>query len=150
MRLHLGVLALVLLGCAKEEQSAADTTAMAMGPAALAEADVAGTWTGTMKADGSDSVIVHWTQVCASGACQGTATEMPGVTIPSTYAIGADSAMGKTSPYKDATLGGANVIDNWVLRLSGPGKITGRGWIVLAERPDSVLLRYSFEGSRAP
>lgn len=150
MRLYLGVLAIAALACTKGEQPSADTTAMAMAPAALTDADVAGTWTGTMKPEGSDSVIVHWTQVCAAGSCSGTAVEMPGDTIPSTYAMSADSAMGKTSPYKDPTVGGANVIDNWVLRLAGPGQVRGRGWIVLADKPDSVLLRYTFEGARKP
>ena len=141
------LVALMLVACAKSEQPAADTTAMTAGPAPLTEADVAGTWSGTMKPEGSDSVAVHWTQVCGTGSCRGTAQEMPD-TVKSTYTIAADSVVGKTGAYADPTMGGVKVVDNWVLRVTAPGQIGGRGWYVLADKPDSVVFRYTFEGAR--
>jgi hypothetical protein len=39
------------------------------------------------------------------------------------------------------------VIDTWVVRLSD-GKVVGTGAFVLAAKPDSVLMRYRFEGGR--
>lgn len=148
MRLPIAVcLAALVAACAKSESGTADSAATAaVGPAPLTEAELAGTWTGTMKADGSDSVMVHWTQVCAAGACKGTAQEAPD-TIPSTYTIAGDSTIGVTPAYADATTGGVKVIDNWVARVSGPA-ISGRGWMVLADKPDSVVLRYTFEGTK--
>lgn len=141
---------LVTLACSSGEKAAADSAAaspaVAAMSAALTDADVAGTWAGTAKAEGSDSVFVHWTQVCGSGACTGTAQEAPD-TVRSTYRIDGDSVVGATGAYADPTMGGAKVIDNWVLRIA-QGKLTGHGRYVLAEKPDSVVMRYTFEGAR--
>ncbi|MBC7898120.1 MAG: hypothetical protein H7066_22060 [Cytophagaceae bacterium] len=136
------------LACAKAETPAADSSAMAMSPAGLTESEVAGTWSGTAKADGgTDTTTMHWTQVCAAGTCNGTLQEMPGVTIVSTYRLEADSTMGVSTPYDDKMFN-ARVIDNWVARISGTS-ITGRGWNVLADKPDSVLSRYTFTGTKS-
>ncbi|HEX4933324.1 MAG TPA: hypothetical protein VFV33_09110 [Gemmatimonadaceae bacterium] len=137
----------VALACGRGERPAADTAVATPAPAALAEADIAGTWTGTAKAEGSDSVMVHWTQVCANGACAGTSQEAPTDTIPSTYRIEGDSAVGVTPAYVDPAIGKAKVIDHWVLRITGAA-LTGHGWYTLEEKPDSVLMRYTFEGGR--
>lgn len=136
------------LACAKAETPAADSSAMAMAPAGLTEAEVAGTWTGTAKAQSGDTTTIHWTQVCGGGTCRGTLQEMPGDTIVSTYTIEADSSHGVSAPYVDKMQGNARVIDHWVARVSGTS-ITGHGWNVLADKPDSVLSRYNFTGSKS-
>lgn len=41
----------------------------------------------------------------------------------------------------------AKIIDNWVVRISGTSA-TGHGWVVLADKPDSVLVRYTIDGQR--
>lgn len=140
------VFSILVLACAKTETAQSDTTAMAMAPATLTDADFAGTWKGNAMMEGSDSVIQHWTQVCAAGTCTGT-TEESKDTVVSTYRIDADSSIGVTPPYVDPAVGTAQVIDHWVARVSN-GRVTGTGRIVLADRPDSVVMRYRFEGSR--
>jgi hypothetical protein len=134
----------LVLACSRSQQT--QTNVAAAGTMALTDADVAGTWMGTSMLVGSDSVIAHWTQVCANGACTGTSKEMPD-TIRSTYTLSGDSTVGKSVPFADPALSGANVIDTWVARLND-GKVVGTGAFVLAAKPDSVLMRYRFEGGR--
>jgi hypothetical protein len=133
----------LVVACSRAEKTQDNAAAGAM---AMTEADVAGTWMGTSMPMGSDSVIAHWTQVCANGACTGTSQEMAD-TIRSTYTLSGDSAVGKSAPFADPSLGGANVIDTWVVRLSN-GKAVGTGAFALADNPDSVVMQYRFEGSR--
>jgi hypothetical protein len=137
---------LLILACAKTETAQSDTAAMAMAPAALTDADFAGTWKGTAMAEGSDSVFARWTQVCAAGTCTGTSEESKD-TVTSTYRIDADSSIGVTPPFINPAMGTAQVVDHWVARVSN-GRVTGTGRIVLADKPDSVVMRYRFEGSR--
>lgn len=114
----------------------------------LTEADVSGTWQGTAMVEGTDSVFAHWTQVCGNGTCTGTSQESTD-TIRSTYTLSADSSIGVAGPMADATMGGIMVTDNWVARMSN-ATVTGTGVIRLADRPDSVLMRYRFTGTRVP
>ena len=148
MRRYLLVLPLIF-ACSKAETPPADSAALAAAPAALTEADVAGTWTGTATPEASDSVMVHWTNICAAGTCRFTTTESPKDTIPQTYVLEADSMRGTSTPYPDPQAGGAMVIDTWVARLVGT-QITGTGMAKLADKPDSVLMRYRFTGTKAP
>ena len=138
------------MACAKTETPPADTTAaMApppapMAPVAVAEADVAGTWTGTSKPDG-DTTVIKWTQVCAAGSCKGT-SEGSNVTINSTYTLAGDSAVGTSTPYNDPMMK-TRVIDTWIVHFNGDNA-TGTGAMKLASKPDSVVMRYSFTGSK--
>lgn len=138
-----------LIACAGAETPPADSAAMAAAPVTLTDADVSGTWTGTAILEGTDSVIANWTQVCAGGTCRGTSKEAPSDTVVSTYVIEADSSRGTSQPYADKSMGGTMVIDNWVARISG-NQVTGTGMFTLAAKPDSVLARYRFVGSKAP
>ncbi len=142
---------IVVIACAKTETPADTTAAMAPEPApemapALTEADVAGTWKGTSKPMGSDSVIAKWTSVCAAGSCKGT-NEGSNVTIQWAYTVSGDSSVGVSQPYSDPTVKGGKVIDTWVARVKGDN-VTGTGSMALASKPDSVLMRYSFAGTR--
>jgi len=139
------VFSLLILACAKTETAQSDSAAMTMAPAALTDVDFAGTWKGNAMIEGSDSVFAHWTQVCAAGTCSGTSEESKD-TVMSTYRIDADSSIGVTPPFVDPAIG-TQVVDHWVARVSN-GRVTGTGRIVLADRPDSVVMRYRFEGSR--
>jgi hypothetical protein len=134
----------LVVACSRSQQTQGN--AAAAGPMALTEADIAGTWTGTSMPEGSDSVVVRWTQVCANGACTGT-IEGTADTIRSTYTLSGDSAVGKSAPYASADAGGAKAVDSWTVRLRD-GKAVGTGALTLADKPDSVLMRYHFEGSR--
>jgi hypothetical protein len=147
MRRYLLVLPFVF-ACAKGEEMPADSAAMAAAPAALTEADVAGTWTGTAMMEGTDSVFAHWTQVCANGTCRGTSTESPKDTVVSTYVIAADSSAGTSVAQTQPGITGM-VIDHWVVRVNG-NQATGTGMFTLADKPDSVVMRYRFTGTKQP
>ena len=133
--------------CAKKDDMSADSAAMAAAPAALTEADVAGTWSGTLMAEGSDSVLANWTDTCGGGTCRLVSSTAPGDTVAFTYMIEGDSARYSAPAHKDATLGGAMVTDAGVARVSG-NQITGYGVVSLAAKPDSVVLRYRFTGTK--
>lgn len=132
----------LLFACSKSE------TAQGGASAALTDADLAGTWKGVAMQQGSDSVFAHWTQICGAGACHGM-LEGSTDTIPSSYTLAADSALGSSQPYDDPAIPGTKVIDSWVLHLK-EGKAVGTGAFLMATKPDSVLMRYRFEGSRVP
>jgi hypothetical protein len=122
---------------------------MAAAPAALTEADVAGTWTGTAMPEGSDSVIANWTNICSAGTCRFTTTQSPKDTVSHTYVLEADSMRGTSTPYPEPAAGGAMVIDTWVARFVGT-QVSGNGMAKLADKPDSVVMRYRFTGTKAP
>lgn len=141
-----------VVACAKTETPPADTTqteaAMAPSPApGMAKSDVAGTWKGTSTPVGSDSVVSRWTSVCAAGMCKGT-SEGSTVTIQWAYTLAGDSAVGVSQPYASPEAKGARVIDTWVGRVQGDN-VTGKGVTKLASKPDSVVMRYNFTGSRS-
>jgi len=142
--------AAVALACAKTETPPADTAAaMAPAPAAvvvLTDADVGGTWTGTSTPMESDSVISRWTQVCGAGTCKGTIEGAKDVYV-ATYTISGDSTIGVSQPFSDPTVKGAKVIDTWVAHFSGTN-VMGTGAETLASKPDSVVMRYRWSGTR--
>jgi hypothetical protein len=143
MRRYLLVLP-ILFACAKAETPPADSAAMA--PAALTEADVAGNWSGSLMAEGSDSVIATWTDSCGGGTCRLVASTAPD-TVVFTYTLSGDSSMYSAAPHKSAAAGGAMVTDAGVARISGT-QITGSGALRLADKPDSVVMRYRFTGTK--
>ena len=148
MRRALMLLPFLAFGCAKTETANTDSAAMAAAPAAVTDADLAGTWKGTAMMAGTDSVIAHWTQICSPGTCLGT-SEGQADTVSATYTIMGDSVVGQSQPHTDPLAPGAQVIDHWTLHLMD-GKVTGTGHMTLASNPDSVLVRYTFEGTRQP
>lgn len=148
MRPALMLLPLLVFACAKSETPQSGSTATAaVSAATLSEADVAGTWTGTGKMAGSDSVISHWTQICASGTCRETSQETKD-TIPSTYTIMGDSAVGQSQPHTVPGMSG-QVVEHWTIHPTG-GTLTGTGYYTLASKPDSVVARVTFEGAKQP
>ena len=122
----------------------------AMTPAmatAITENDVAGTWKGNSTPEGSDSVIARWTTVCAAGTCKGT-NEGSDLTIQWAYTLAGDSSVGVGQPYAPPEFKGAKVVDTWVARVRGDSVI-GTGRMALAAKPDSVVTRYRFAGTRS-
>ena len=143
-----------LAACTKSDTPPADTAAAmapepapAVAPVAVSDADVTGTWTGTSKAVGTDSVMTHWTQVCGSGSCKGTSTESK-ATIASTYTLAGDSAVGVSTPFNgEGAMKGKKLIDHWTVHFSG-GNASGTGMMSLASKPDSAVVSYTFTGSK--
>lgn len=98
---------------------------------------------------GSDSVIAHWTEICASGTCRGTSQENLKDTIPSTYNIMGDSVVGVSQQYTDPSMPGTPLIEHWTIHPTG-GQLTGTGYYTLASKPDSVVARFAFTGAKNP
>ena len=136
-----------ILACGRGETPPVDSAAMA--PAALTEADVAGSWTGTLMPEGSDSVIGHWSVVIGGGTYRLTTTESPKDTVSGTYVLEGDSSRYSAGPHADPAAGGAMVTDGGTTRFNG-NQISGSGMARLADKPDSVVMRYRFSGTRTP
>jgi hypothetical protein len=136
-----------LIACGGSEMPPADSAAAA--PAALTEADVAGTWSGTLAAEGSDSVLGNWTVLIGGGTYRLTTLEAPADTVNGTYSLEGDSSRYSSAPYADAMFGGAMVTDAGTTRIDG-NMLTAMGMIRLADNPDSVLMRYKAMGTKNP
>jgi hypothetical protein len=147
MRRYLLVLPFVF-ACAKGEEAPADSAAMAA--PALTEADVAGSWSGTVTIEG-DTAKVPWTDTCAAGTCRLVVSVAPNDTIVLNYTIQGDSVMySRAQPYADTSLvKGAMLMENGVGRISG-GQLNGNAKVTLADRPDSVVQRFSFTATKNP
>jgi len=144
MRRYLLVLPF-LFACSKADTPPADSAAAA--PAALTEADVAGNWSGSVMAEGSDSVLATWTDSCGGGTCRVVFSTAPNDTVVNTYTLSGDSAIYSSGPRKDPAAGGAMTTDAGVARITGT-QITGAGVVRLADKPDSVVSRYRFTGTK--
>ena len=146
MRRFLLILPL-LVACGGSETPAADSAAAA--PAAVTDADFAGNWAGNLMMEGSDSVVATWSDSCGNGTCRLVASTAPNDTITMTYTLGGDSASYSAGPHKDAAAGNALVTDAGVARVAG-NQISGGGTVRLADKPDSVVYRYRFTGTKQP
>ncbi|MGH7695615.1 MAG: hypothetical protein ACRENH_11580, partial [Gemmatimonadaceae bacterium] len=91
--------AFAVFACAKSETPAADSPAVAAGPAPLTAADVAGTWTGMTMMETSDSVTNRWT-VTGDGTNGKFKSELSKDTVTTTTTYDADSMIVTSSPYK--------------------------------------------------
>jgi len=146
MRRTLLVLAVFFLGCAKSEPPA-ETTPTPEAPAAIALADVAGTWDGTITAAGSDSVLVV-TEMTATGEPTGwvlkvanakTPTEWTTVAPTSVVASG-DSVVMDAGPFKSVLRAGQDVSTHSVYRLVD-GSLIGTMWATYPASGDMIELR---------
>jgi|SRR5687768_12273138 hypothetical protein len=147
MRRYLLIVPL-LVACARGETPPADSAAAAA-PAMLSEADVAGTWSGNIMLEASDSVLATWTDMCSAGTCRFVSSTAPNDTVAYSYSLSGDSLMfSSAAPYRD-TQAGAMVTNSGVARITA-NQLTGSGMVRLAEKPDSVVLRYRVTGTRQP
>jgi hypothetical protein len=113
----------------------------------VSDADVSGTWSGVSMPPNSDSVVSHWTQVCAAGKCRGGETGSK-IQYSSSYTLAGDSAVGVSEPFSDPAIAkGAKVIDHYVVHFMGDSA-TGTGMMNLASKPDSVVMAYRFAGAK--
>ena len=148
------ILAVVVAACSKQEAPPADTTPAAPPPppppAALKPADIAGTWNGTAKPEGSDSTEAFTVASTSDSTGKITFTRTK-VSTTFTTKFDADSAISTSGAYKDPTMpkGTPNVMFRSVARLKD-GKMVGVATIVLASKPDSVLGRSNWEATKAP
>jgi hypothetical protein len=145
------LLSALLIACSPKEQPATDTAAMAAAaPAALTAADLAGAWNGVTFAAGSDSVLVRWTVVSATGMESKGIMEGQADSLTYTHTFDADSFVATSAPYPDSALPGKpEVVARAVGRLVD-GKLQGTATQVLASKPDSVLSRSRWEATKTP
>jgi hypothetical protein len=137
-----------LIACGGSETPPADSVAASM-PPALTDADVAGNWSGSIMPEGSDSVLATWTDMCSAGTCRFVASTAPNDTVAYSYTIAGDSVMfASAASYKDPQTG-AMVTNSGVVRISA-NQMTGGGMVKLADKPDSVALRYRVTGTKQP
>lgn len=137
-----------LFACAKKEAPPADSAAAAPAPVVLTDADVAGTWNGTGMTE-SDSVFAHFIVMCGAGTCRLTTTENPKDTVQSSYTLSGETISATSVPFAANTMKGLKVVDHYEGKVSG-GQITGTGHFTLADKPDSVVFRYKFTGTKSP
>lgn len=144
-------LAALVVACAKAETPPSDTaSAMAPPPPRnLTAADLAGSWNGVSKMEGSDSVTTRWTVTSTSDSTgtivyQGTTTP-----VAFTNVIAGDSSVATSSPFvlPGSKPGAPKVIFKSVGRVQD-GKFVGRSLVLLASNPDSVVGRRTFEATR--
>jgi hypothetical protein len=152
MRKSILLAALVVAACAKEEAPVVDSAATAAppAPAALTPADLAGTWTGTVKREGTDSV----TQFTTTRTSDSTGVFIPAGSpdsIAYTVRYDADSMIVTSVAYTDPSLpkGTPEVMFRSIGRLKD-GKLAGTSALVLASKPDSVLSRSTWEATKVP
>ncbi|HEX6049075.1 MAG TPA: hypothetical protein VFZ21_07400 [Gemmatimonadaceae bacterium] len=152
MRKSFLLAAFVVVACSKEEAPAVDSIATATppAPAALTAADVAGSWTGTIKEEGTDSV----TSFTTTRTSDSTGVFVPAGSpdsIPYAVRLDADSMIVTSVAYADpsAPKGSPEVMFRSVGRLKD-GKLVGTGTVVLASKPDSVVSRSTWEATRVP
>lgn len=146
-------LAVLLAACAKGETPPTDTAAAMTPPpppVKLTAADLAGSWTGTSKAAGTDSVTSKWVATSTSDST-GTATyEGTKTTVAYTTTFDADSVMVASAAFvpPGAKASAPKIMFKSVGRIQD-GKLVGTAVTHLAAKPDSVLGRTTFEATRS-
>ncbi|MDF2774321.1 MAG: hypothetical protein K0S86_3821 [Geminicoccaceae bacterium] len=151
MRKSLLLAAFVVAACSKGETPAVDSVATATPPApvALTAADVAGSWTGTIREQGTDSVTSFTTTRTSDSTGMFIPAGSPD-SIPYTVRYDADSMIVTSAAYPDPSLKGSpEVMFRSVGRLKD-GKLVGTGTTMLASKPDSVVSRSTWEATKAP
>jgi hypothetical protein len=148
------ILAAAVVACSKQEAPPADTTPAAppppAAPAALKPADIAGTWNGTGKREGTDSSVAFTFMSTSDSTGKITFAGSKEATVFTTK-FDADSVVSMSAAYKDPTMpkNAPRVMFRSVSRLKD-GKMVGVASIVLASKPDSVLARTNWEATKAP
>ena len=127
-----GILALTLVGCAKSEQPAKDTTAEMATPApapapapSLSLADLAGRWSTTTSPMSGPDTAVTTAVMIATADTTGWVLELPSkVRVPNHVTLSGDSIMLKSDSYASMRRKGKKVWTESVFRLEN-GKLVG-------------------------
>jgi hypothetical protein len=150
------VLAVVILACTKVDTAKTDGTAAAGGaPSAqsahLAAADIAGTWAGTTKLEGTDSIVQRWTFTSTGDSAGRFLVQGSPDTIPVKVTFDADSFVAVSPPFDDPTAqrGTRQVVFRAIGWLTD-GKLSGKSTATSASKPDSVVARTRWEATKAP
>ncbi len=143
-------LAVALVACATNDADTTDSAAGAVdGPAPLTAADIAGTWSGSTVAEGSDSVVNRWTSIRESDTTGKYVSVNSPDTVRYSVVYDADSMVATSQPFTTSAIPNAQVIFRSVGRLRD-GKLVGTSATMLAANPDSVVARGRWEATRNP
>lgn len=144
------LLALALVACSTNDASKTDSAAGGVAaPAPLTAADVAGTWSGTTTAEGSDSIVNRWTSIRESDGAGKLVSDNAPDTISYTVVYDADSMIATSKPFVSRADPKTQVVFRSVGRLKD-GKLVGTSMTTLAAKPDSVVSRGRWEATRKP
>ena len=149
------LLAATLVACSTNDASKTDSAAGTVAantpaaPAPLTAADVAGTWTGTSKAAGTDSIVNRWTSIRDSDTAGKLVSDNTKDTISYTVVYDADSMIATSKPFVTTAAPKTQVVFVSVGRLKD-GKLVGTSTTTLAAKPDSVISRVNWEATRKP
>ena len=155
MRTAALLFAATLVACSTKDASKTDSAAGTVAantpaaPAPLTAADVAGTWTGTSKTAGTDSIINHWTSMRETDNAGKLVSDNSKDTISYTVVYDADSMIATSKPFTTIAAPKTKVVFVSVGRLKD-GKLVGTSTTMLAAKPDSVLSRSTWEATRKP
>jgi hypothetical protein len=146
--------AVILTACSKAEKPA-DTTAATTpppppAPVALTAAAVAGTWHGESKADGKDSVVAKWTLVRSTDSTGKLVYDGSKDSVAFSTKFDADSTIATSVAYTSPRMPKGPKV---MFRSTGwlkDGKLSGTSVTLLASKPDSVLMRSTWEATKAP
>src|SRR5688572_3344847 len=112
------LLAAALFACSTNDAADTDSAAGTVAaPAPLTAADVAGTWSGSMMAEGSDSVTNRFTTIRETDTTGKLIVENSPDTIAYTVVYDADSMVATSKPYKSLTSPATQVVFRSVGRL---------------------------------
>jgi len=145
------LIAVAVVACSKAETPATDTAAPAPppAPAALSAADVSGTWKGTSKREGSDSILA-FTIINSDSAGK---VVFPNVkdTVTTLMRFDGDSVIVMSSAYREpgSPKNAPQVTFRSVGRIKD-GKLVGVAAISPAAKPDTVVTRVTWEATKAP
>ena len=144
--------AVAVAACGAKDDAAGDSTAAAAAaaPAALTPAALAGTWAGTSMAEVGDSVTGRFTVVARPEGGGMYIAEGSKDSIPYTATFDADSSVVTSSPFSDpsAPAGSPQMMFRAVARLTGDNTMAGTSTVMLASKPDSIIMRDRWTATR--
>ncbi len=147
------IFTVLIAACSRAETPPPDTAAaMAPAPPAnLTPADIAGSWQGTSKVVGTDSVVAKWVTSWTSDSTGTITYEGTKTPVAMTTMLDADSLIAKSVAFlpPNAKKGAPKVRFTSIARVQD-GKLVGRSMTYLADKPDSVLWTRTFEATKAP
>jgi hypothetical protein len=138
--------AAVLSGCAKKDNAAVDTTAMASStevttaPAPINLADVAGKWNMSAVPTTGDATPTNSVIVATGNTSGWTITFPSGKPIPIRVRVDGDSIITEAGPYASVRRKGVQVTTNGVMRLQGGNLVGTTTAHYKVKTADSVLV----------
>ena len=147
MRFAVALLAVAAaIGCAKKEEPAPDSAAMAA-PAAPTVADFAGTWNLASVLEGTPDTVKSTTTLGADGSCSLTLEGRPNVSC--TTSMSGDSLVSQSAEYESVLRKGVMVSVRTAAVMSG-GAMTGTLVATYKTPTGDQIVHGTITGTKAP